>query len=163
MRHVLSIFVEDEPGVLSRVTGLFSGRGYNIDSLNVAPAQEQGVAHITLTTKGEAHIIEQIVKQLRKLVTVIKVVEFNGLDHVEREMLLVKVQADDVRRGEVLRIADIFRCKVVDVSLQDLTIEATGTSDKLGAVISLLQKFGIKEMNRTGVTAIRRSMQQQRT
>ena len=162
MRHVLSVFVEDEPGVLSRVTGLFSGRGYNIDSLNVAPALEQGVAHITLTTKGEPQIIEQIVKQLRKLVTVIKVVEFNGLDHVEREMMLVKVQADDAKRGEVLRIADIFRCKVVDVSLQDLTLEATGTSDKLVAVIALLQKFGIKELNRTGVTAIRRSMQQQR-
>lgn len=159
MKHVLSVLVENEPGVLSRVAGLFSGRGFNIESLNVAPALEEGVSHMTITTSGDDQIIEQIVKQLRKLVTVIKVVDFQELAVVEREMMLVKVQADDARRGEVLRLADIFRCKVIDVSLQDLTLEATGTHEKLGAIINLLMKFGIKEMNRTGITAIRRSMQ----
>lgn len=159
MRHILSVIVENEPGVLSRVAGLFSGRGYNIESLNVAPAIEEGVSHMTITTSGDDQIIEQIVKQLRKLVTVVKVVDYDELAFVGREMMLIKVQADDSRRGEVLRIADIFRCKVVDVSLTDLTLEATGDSEKLSAIINLLAKFGIKEMARTGVTAMRRSMQ----
>lgn len=160
MRHVLSILVENEPGVLSRVCGLFSGRGFNIESLNVAPAAEEGVSHITVSTSGDDQIIEQIVKQLRKLVTVIKVVDFQDLAVVEREMMLIKVQADDARRSEVLRITEIFRCKVVDVSLHDLTLEATGNHEKLAAIISLLSKFGIKEISRTGTAAIRRSMQQ---
>ena len=158
-RHVLSVLVENEPGVLSRVAGLFSGRGFNIESLNVAPTLEAGVSHMTISTSGDEQIIEQIIKQLRKLVTVIKVVDFQDLAVVEREMVLIKVQADDSRRGEVLRIADIFRCKVVDVSLVDLTLEATGTHEKISAVISLLGKFGIKELIRTGTVAMRRSMQ----
>lgn len=159
MRHVLSILVENEPGVLSRVCGLFSGRGFNIESLNVAPAAEEGVSHMTITTSGDDQIIEQIVKQLRKLVTVIKVVDFQDLAVVEREMMLIKVQADDARRSEVLRITEIFRCKVIDVSLQDLTLEATGNHEKLAAIIGLLSKFGIKEISRTGTTAIKRSIQ----
>ena len=159
MRHVLSVLVENEPGVLSRVAGLFSGRGFNIESLNVAPTLEAGISHMTITTSGDDQIIEQIIKQLRKLVTVVKVVDYQDLAAVEREMMLVKVQADDARRGEVLRIADIFRCKVVDVSLSDLTLEATGNHEKLGAVLNLLGKFGIKEITRTGTMAMRRSMQ----
>lgn len=159
MRHVLSVLVENEPGVLSRVAGLFSGRGFNIESLNVAPTLEEGVSHMTITTHGDDLIIEQIVKQLRKLVTVIKVVDFADITAVEREMMLVKVQADDARRAEVLRIVDIFRCKVVDVSLSDLTIEATGNYEKLQAILNLLGKFGIKEITRTGSMAMRRSMQ----
>ncbi|MDL2316378.1 acetolactate synthase small subunit [Desulfovibrio sp. OttesenSCG-928-A18] len=159
MRHVLSVLVENEPGVLSRVAGLFSGRGFNIESLNVAPTLEAGVSHMTIATSGDDQIMEQIVKQLRKLVTVIKVVDFQDLAFVEREMLLIKVQADDSRRGEVLRIADIFRCKVVDVSLVDLTLEATGNHEKIEAVISLLNRFGIKELTRTGTMAMKRSMQ----
>lgn len=159
MRHVLSVLVENEPGVLSRVAGLFSGRGFNIESLNVAPTLEEGVSHMTITTSGEEQIIEQIVKQLRKLVTVIKVVDFEGSAAVEREMMMVKVQADDARRAEVLRIADIFRCKVVDVSLNDLTLEATGDHGKIQAIVSLLARFGIKEIARTGTVAMRRSMQ----
>jgi acetolactate synthase-1/3 small subunit len=161
MRHVLSIFVDNEPGVLSRVVGLFSGRGFNIESLNVAPTLEPGVSHMTIVTNGDEQIIEQITKQLRKLVTVIKVVDYQDLAAVEREMMLVKVQADDSRRGEVLRIADIFRCKVVDVSLVDLTLEATGNLDKISAIIGLLGKFGIKELARTGMVAMRRSMQRE--
>ena len=161
MRHVLSVLVDNEPGVLSRVVGLFSGRGFNIESLNVAPTLESGVSHMTIVTSGDEQIIEQIIKQLRKLVTVIKVVDYQDLAAVEREMMLIKVQADDSRRGEVLRIADIFRCKVVDVSLVDLTLEATGNHDKLGAIIGLLGKFGIKELARTGTMAMRRSMQRE--
>lgn len=160
MRRVLSVLVENEPGVLSRVAGLFSGRGFNIESLNVAPTLEEGVSHMTITTRGDEQIIEQIVKQLRKLVTVIKVVDFEGMSAVEREMIMIKVHAEESKRGEVLRIADIFRCKVVDVSLADLTLEATGDYGKLRAIIQLLQKFGIKEMARTGTLSVRRTMQQ---
>ena len=160
MRRVLSVLVENEPGVLSRVAGLFSGRGFNIESLNVAPTLEEGVSHMTITTRGDEQIIEQIVKQLRKLVTVIKVVDFDGMSAVEREMMMIKVHAEESKRGEVLRIADIFRCKVVDVSLADLTLEATGDYGKLRAIIQLLQKFGIKEMARTGTLSVRRTMQQ---
>ena len=160
MRHVLSVLVENEPGVLSRVAGLFSGRGFNIESLNVAPTLEEGVSLMTITTSGEEQIIEQIVKQLRKLVTVIKVVDFIDVSAVEREMVMVKVQADDARRAEVLRIADIFRCKVVDVSLNDLTLEATGDHGKIQAILSLLARFGIKEIARTGAVAMRRGMQE---
>ena len=145
MRRVLSVLVENEPGVLSRVAGLFSGRGFNIESLNVAPTREDGVSLMTITTSGDEQIIEQIVKQLRKLVTVVKVVDFYGMAYVEREMMV--------------RIADIFRCKVVDVSLTDLTLEATGDHSKLQAIIQLLQKFGIKELARTGTLAVRRTMQ----
>ena len=159
MRHTLSVLVENEPGVLARVVGLFSGRGFNIESLNVAPTLEQGVSHMTIVTSGDEQIMEQIVKQLRKLITVIKVVDFQDLAAVEREMMLVKVQADDSRRGEVLRIADIFRCKVVDVSLMDLSLEVTGNYEKIEAIINLLTRFGIKELIRTGTMAMKRSMQ----
>ncbi len=159
MRHVLSVLVENEPGVLSRVSGLFSGRGFNVESLNVAPTLEPGVSHMTITTNGDDAIIEQIIKQLRTLITVLKVVDFKNTAVVEREMMLVKVQADDSRRGEILRIADIFRCKVVDVSLTDLTLEVTGNYEKLQAVINLLTKFGVKDLARTGVMAMRRTMQ----
>ncbi len=156
-RHVLSVLVENEPGVLSRVAGLFSGRGFNIDSLNVAPALEDGVSHMTITTYGDTAIIEQIMKQLHKIVTVIKVTEFEDIPAVEREMMLVKVQADGPLRGEILRTVDIFRCKVVDVSPTEMTIEATGNHEKLEAIVSLLRSFGIKELVRTGSLAMRRS------
>lgn len=159
MRHVLSVLVENEPGVLSRVAGLFSGRGFNIESLNVAPTLEEGVSLMTISTSGDDQIIEQIVKQLRKLVTVIKVVDFEDIAAVKREMVILKVNAEETRRAEVLRIADIFRCKVVDVSLTDLTLEATGDHGKIQAVIQLLTKFGIKEIARTGTVAMKRSMQ----
>jgi acetolactate synthase-1/3 small subunit len=159
MRHVLSVLVENEPGVLSRVAGLFSGRGFNIESLNVAPTLEAGVSHMTITTSGDEMIVEQIMKQLHKLVTVIKVVDFNELAAVEREMMLLKVQAEGAMRGEILRTVDIFRCKVVDVSPNEITIEATGNAEKLHAIISLFQRFGIKEVARTGSVAMRRSMQ----
>lgn len=156
-RHVLSVLVENEPGVLSRVAGLFSGRGFNIHSLNVAPALEEGVSHMTITTEGDSLILEQIMKQLHKIVSVIKVVDFSDIAAVEREMMFVKVQAEGPMRGEILRTVEIFRCKVVDVSSNEMTIEATGNQDKLDAIINLLQRFGIKELARTGSVAIRRS------
>ena len=156
-RHVLSVLVENEPGVLSRVAGLFSGRGFNIHSLNVAPALEEGVSHMTITTEGDSLILEQIMKQLHKIVSVIKVVDFADIPAVEREMMFVKVQAEGPMRGEILRTVEIFRCKVVDVSSNEMTIEATGNQDKLDAIVNLLQRFGVKELARTGSVAIRRS------
>ncbi|MGE4299831.1 MAG: acetolactate synthase small subunit [Desulfovibrionaceae bacterium] len=159
MRHILSVQVENEPGVLSRVAGLFSGRGFNIDALNVAPTLDAGVSLMTITTTGDDLIIEQIVKQLRKVVSVIKVVDMSDHANVQREMVLLKVNASDSRRAEVLRIVDIFRCKVVDVSTDDLTVEVTGDHGKITALINLLQRFGIKEIARSGPVALKRSMQ----
>lgn len=156
-RHVLSVLVENEPGVLSRVVGLFSGRGFNIDSLNVAPALEENVSHMTITTYGDNMIMEQIMKQLHKIVSVIKVNEFTDQAAVERGMMFVKVQAEGPARGEILRTVEIFRCKVVDVSHNEMTIEATGNYEKLEAILSLLQRFGIKEVARTGSMAMKRS------
>ncbi|ACS80453.1 acetolactate synthase small subunit [Maridesulfovibrio salexigens] len=159
MRHTLSVTVENEPGVLSRVAGLFSGRGFNIESLNVAPTLEEGVSHMTITTIGDEHIVEQIVKQLRKLVTVIKVVDMVEHKAVEREMVILKVNAEDNKRAEILRIVDIFRCKVVDVSPDELSIEVTGDHGKIEALINLLTRFGIKEVARTGTVAMKRALQ----
>lgn len=160
MRHILSILVENEPGVLSRVAGLFSGRGYNIETLNVAPTLSEGLSMMTITTEGDQAIVEQIVKQLRKLVTTLKVVDLTDVKSVEREMMLLRVDAEGANRAEVLRIVDIFRCKVVDVSPSELILEVTGTQDKLTALVSLLQRFGIKEVARTGAVAMRRGMQE---
>ncbi|RRD70215.1 MULTISPECIES: acetolactate synthase small subunit [unclassified Desulfovibrio] len=156
-QHALSVLVENEPGVLSRVVGLFSGRGFNIHSLNVAPSHEEGVSHITITTEGDSLILEQIIKQLHKIVSVLKVVDYEDIPAVSREMMFVKVQAEGPVRGEILRTVEIFRCKVVDVSHNEMIIEATGNHDKLEAIISLLQRFGIRELARTGAVAMRRS------
>jgi acetolactate synthase-1/3 small subunit len=159
MRHTLSVTVENEPGVLSRVAGLFSGRGFNIESLNVGPTLDPGMSIMTITTEGDEQIIEQIVKQLRKLITVIKVVDLTELKSVQRELVLLKVNANDANRAEILRTVDIFRCKVVDVSIDEITIEATGAHDKIDAIVSLLTRFGIKEIARSGMVALKRSMQ----
>ena len=158
-KHTLSVMVENEPGVLSRVAGLFSGRGFNIYSLNVAPTLEKGVSLMTIVAEGDDAIIEQIVKQLRKLIPTIKVKDLTEVKSVEREMVLLKVNAEDSKRAEVLRIVDIFRCKVVDVSPDEVTIEVTGDQGKIGALINLLTRFGIKEIARTGYVAMQRSMQ----
>jgi len=158
-KHTLSVMVENEPGVLSRVAGLFSGRGFNIYSLNVAPTLEKGVSLMTIVAEGDDSIIEQIVKQLRKLVPTIKVKDLTELNSVEREMVLLKVNAEDSKRAEILRIVDIFRCKVVDVSPDEVTIEVTGDEGKISALVNLLSRFGIKEIARTGYVAMQRSMQ----
>ena len=153
-KHVLSILVDNEPGVLSRIAGLFSGRGYNIDSLCVAETTDPKVSRITLVTKASLPVIEQIEKQLNKLINVIKVHDLTGKEYVEREMALIKVVAKPEHRAEILRTVDIFRCKVVDVGREHYTIEVTGDSGKLTAILNLLQPIGIKEIAKTGVIAM---------
>jgi len=155
-KHTISLLVDNEPGVLSRVAGLFSGRGFNIESLCVAETLDSSISRITLVTRGDDSVAEQIKKQLNKLITVIKVHDLTGTEYVEREMALVKVQAKADYRAEILRIVDIFRCNVVDVSPTHYTIEVTGTAEKLAAILSLLRPVGIKEIARTGVIALGR-------
>lgn len=156
MRHTISVLVENEFGVLSRVAGLFSGRGFNIESLCVAETLEPSVSRMTIVTRGNEQILEQIMKQLNKLINVIKVIDFQKGECVEREMALIKVSVDDKNRSEVLSIVDIFRGKVVDVSPKAYTIEITGDESKIKALIDLLQPMGIKEVVRTGKVAIAR-------
>jgi len=157
LRHTISVWVDNLPGVLLRVTGLFSARGFNIQSLCVAETVDPLVSRITLVTVGDELIVEQIIKQLRKLINVIKVVDLTPLEYVEREMALVKVKAEDRSRAEVLRIADIFRCRVVDVSPDTYTLEITGNHEKIKAVVGLLKGLGILEMVGTGTLAMQRS------
>ncbi len=159
MRHVLSVLVENEPGVLSRISGLFSGRGFNIETLNVGPTQDAGVSMMTITTSGDDQIIEQIIKQLRKLVTVIKVVDLTEFSSIEVEMMLIKIHTEDSKKAEIYRMLDVFRCKIVDVGMDDIVVEATGDNEKLRALLTLLQRYGIKEMARTGSVALKRSLQ----
>jgi acetolactate synthase-1/3 small subunit len=154
MKHTLSVLVENAPGALSRITGLFSGRAFNIESLNVAATLDPTLSHLTLVTVGDEFIIEQIIKQLRRLVDVFKVVDVSEGDFVEREMALIKVRAEEESRAEILRMCDIFRCKVVDVSPKSYTLEVTGPESKLKAVIELLRPIGIKEISRTGTIAM---------
>jgi len=156
MQHVISVVVDNEPGVLSRVSGLFSGRGFNIESLNVAETLDPTISRMTLVTRGNDQIIEQIIKQLNKLVNVIKVVDLAGSEYVDREMALIKVTAEAASRAEVLRIVDIFRGQVVDVSPKSYTLEITGNDKKIQAVVDLLAPFGIMEIVRTGRVAIAR-------
>lgn len=157
MKHTISVLVENVPGVLSRVTGLFSGRGFNIESLCVAETLDPKVSRITLVTSGNDQIVEQIIKQLNKLINVVKVTDFSTGESVQREMALIKVRADGDSRAELLRIADIFRAKVVDVSPEFYTIEITGDQNKLRAILDLLRHFQIKEIARTGTVAMARS------
>jgi acetolactate synthase-1/3 small subunit len=157
MKHTLSVLLQNRPGVLSRVTGLFSGRSFNIESLCVAETLDPKVSCLTLITSGDNAIIEQITKQLHKLIDIIKVVEINDGDFVEREMVLIRVNAEEHTRAEVLRIIDIFRGKVVDVSARSYAIEVTGSSSKIEAIIDILRPIGIKEIVRTGKIAIARS------
>jgi acetolactate synthase-1/3 small subunit len=156
MKHVISVLVDNEPGVLSRISGLFSGRGFNIESLNVAETLDPSISRMTLVTRGNDQIIEQIIKQLNKLVNVIKVLDLTGSEYVDRQMALIKVTAESASRAEVLRIADIFRGQVVDVSAKSYTLEITGNDQKIQAVIDLLAPIGIMEIVRTGKVAIAR-------
>ena len=155
-KHVLSILVENQPGVLSRISGLFGGRGYNIDSLCVAETTEPHVSRVTIVTTGSKQIIEQIIKQLHKLINVIKVIELTGTEFVQREMAIIKVNAKPEHRAEILRIVDIFRAKIIDVGLEHYIIEITGDKDKLSAILSLLKPSGIKEIAKTGIIALSR-------
>ena len=154
MRHTINVLVENEFGVLARVAGLFSGRGFNIESLSVAETLDPSISTMTIVTRGEDQILEQITKQLNKLVSVIKVTDLLGKEYVAREMVLVKVAAKTETRAEILNIADIFRGKVVDVSPKSYTIEVTGDVEKIKAFLALLKPMGIKEVARTGQVAL---------
>ena len=160
MQHTISVLVTNRFGVLSRVSGLFSGRGFNIDSLSVAVTQDPTVSRMTIVTRGDDKIIEQITKQLNKLVDVIKVSDFTDQKFVERELALIKVQATAATRAELLGIVDIFRCKVVDVSPKTYTLEITGDYEKVEAIIEILKPLGIKEIVRTGRVAIARAVRE---
>lgn len=155
-KHVITMLVDNEPGVLSRVVGLFGGRGFNIESLSVAETVTQGVSRITIVTKANPPVVEQIEKQLNKLINVIKVRDLTHVDAVKREMALICVKACPENRAEILRIVDIFRCKVVDVGLEHFIIEVTGDEGKLTALLSLLKPMGIKKIARTGAIALMR-------
>jgi acetolactate synthase-1/3 small subunit len=159
MRHTISILVENEFGVLARVCGLFSGRGFNIQSLTVAETLDASISRITLETVGDDQVVEQITKQLNKLVCVIKVIDFQDTVHVEREMALIKVAADERTRGEILNIVNIFRAKVIDVDPRSYIIEVTGSEEKIYAILNLLKPLGIKEIVRTGKVAMQRGGQ----
>jgi acetolactate synthase-1/3 small subunit len=154
MRHTISILVENEFGVLARVAGLFSARAFNIESLSVAETMDPTVSRITLVTRGDDQVLEQIEKQLNKLISVIKVTDFTETPHVTRELVLLKVAADERTRGELVQIVDIFRGKIIDVSRRSYVIEVTGTEDKIDALIELLKPIGIKEIVRTGTVAM---------
>lgn len=154
MRHVITLLVENEFGVLARIAGLFSGRGFNIESLCVAESMDPTMSTMTLVTRGDDQILEQVLKQLNKLIPVIKVVDLIEKDFVEREMVLVKVSATPETREEILRIVDIFRGKVVDVGTKTYTVEVTGDEKKVNAFLALLKPLGIKELVRTGRVAM---------
>jgi acetolactate synthase-1/3 small subunit len=156
MRHTISVLVENKFGVLTRVAGLFSGRGYNIDTLNVAPTHDATASRMTIVTHGDAATIEQIIKQLNKLPDVLKVQDFHTGEFVDRELVLVKVAVDSQSRAEVMQITSIFRAKIVDVQPQSLTIEITGTDSKVEKFLELMKAFGVTDVSRTGKVAMPR-------
>ncbi len=155
-RHTLSVLVEDQPGVLARISALFSRRGFNIDSLAVGPTELSGVSRMTIVVNVEELPLEQVTKQLNKLVNVLKIVELDPASAVQRELLLVKVKADPESRSHVLETVALFRAKVVDVATDTVTIEATGSRDKLEALLRVLEPFGVKELVQSGMVAVGR-------
>jgi acetolactate synthase I/III small subunit len=161
MRHTLSVLVENKPGVLTRVTSLFARRGFNIDSLAVGTTEDPTLSRITIVVNAENTPLEQVTKQLHKLINVIKVQDLDPKEMVDRELVLFKVNAPPDRRGEIIEIANVFRGKIVDVGKNSLTIEATGAGDKLAAMEDLLRGYGIKELARTGKIALSRALRDQ--
>ena len=156
MKHTLSVLVENKPGVLARVAGLFSRRGFNIESLAVGPTEVDAVSRMTIVVDAARQPLEQVTKQLNKLVHVLKIVELEREAAVERELQMVKVAASGATRGEIIEIADVFRAKVVDVDVDAITIEATGSPEKLAAMVRLLTPYGIRELVRSGMIAVGR-------
>ncbi|OGW02504.1 MAG: acetolactate synthase small subunit [Nitrospinae bacterium RIFCSPLOWO2_12_39_16] len=156
MRHTISVLVENKFGVLSRIAGLFSGRGFNIESLSVAESLDPNISRMTIVTRGDDRVIEQVTKQLNKLVDVIKVIDHTEEKFVDRELALIKINAESQLREEILRITEIFRGKVVDVSSKAYTVEVTGDEEKVEAFIEMLKPLGIKEIARTGRIAMSR-------
>jgi len=159
MKHTLSVLVQNEAGVLSRLVGLFSGRGYNIESLTVAPTQDAEYSRATIVTFGDDGVVEQITKQLNRLINTIKVIDISGEASIERELVLVKVAAKEEDRSEILRIAEIFDAKIVDATSKTYTLEAMGDDFKIKSFIELLRAVGIRELVRSGKVAISREMQ----
>ena len=155
-RHTISVLVENQFGVLTRIAGLFSGRGYNIDTLNVAPTQDPTASRMTIVTRGDDATLDQIVKQLNKLTEVMKVHDFREGEYVDRELVLVKVSVDARTRAEVMQVTDIFRAKIVDVQPKTLTIEATGDESKIEKFLELMRTFGVVDLTRTGKVAMPR-------
>jgi acetolactate synthase-1/3 small subunit len=155
-RHTLSVLVEDQPGVLARIASLFSRRGFNIESLAVGPTEHAGMSRMTIVVNVDQLPLEQVTKQLNKLVNVLKIVELDAETSIQRELLLVKVRADATVRSQVLEIVQLFRAKVVDVAADSLVIEATGNADKLDALLRVLEPFGVKELVQSGVVAVGR-------
>jgi acetolactate synthase-1/3 small subunit len=158
VRHIISALVENKPGVLAHIAGLFSARGYNIDSLAVSETEDARFSRATIVTGGEEAIIEQIRKQLERVVDVIKVQDFAGEDFVERDLMLIKVHAPQGRRGEIFELAEVFKCNVVDIGAKHMMLEVSGPENKLEALVALLKPYGIKEMARTGRVALRRGV-----
>ncbi|WAM34229.1 acetolactate synthase small subunit [Caldicellulosiruptor morganii] len=156
MKYTLSVLVENHPGVLSRVAGLFSRRGFNIDSLAVGVTEDPAISRMTIVVNGDDYIVEQVTKQLNKLIDVIKVKKLDPKEAVERELALIKVNASSQTRSDIIQITEIFRANIVDVSKETLTIEISGDEDKIDALIELLKQYGIREVVRTGLIAIER-------
>ena len=156
MRHTISILVENTFGVLTRVAGMFSGRGYNIDSLNVAPTHDSDLSRMTIVTSGNDATVEQIVRQLEKLVNVREITDFREHEYIDRELVLVKVKVGAKSRAEVMQITDIFRAKIVDVQPKSMTIEVTGNENKINKFIHLMDNFGVLDLTRTGMVALHR-------
>lgn len=155
-KHTISVLVENKFGVLARVSSLFSGRGFNIDTLNVGPTHREGLSRITATILGDDEALDQALKQLNKLVNVIEVEDFQEVDAVSRELILMRVQASSQTRSEILQICDIFRAKIIDVAVETVIIEVTGNANKIMAFLKLIEPFGIIEMARTGNVALKR-------
>ena len=156
MRHTISVLVENKPGVLARISGLFSARGFNIDSLAVGETEKPDVSRMTIIVKGDEKILEQVMKQLNKLIDVIKVSDYLGKEHIEIDLALIKVKADKKDRSEIMQIVDVFRAKILDVAPEAMIIEVTGREEKVLAIKELLKPFGIIEMVRTGIVAMAR-------
>ncbi len=156
MRHTISVLVENKFGVLARIAGLFSGRGFNIDTLNVAPTEDPALSRITVVVRGDDTVLDQINKQLLKLLNVIEVTDFKEGQAVERELVLVKVKADSRTRSEVIQIVDVFRAKIINVAPESVIVEITGDEGKINGFLSLTESFGVLELARTGKLAMRR-------
>ncbi len=156
MKHVISVLVENKVGVLARITGLFSGRGFNIESLAVGETENVNISRMTIVVSGDDSILEQVRKQLGKVIDTIKVTDFTGTDYVERDLMLIKVSAAPGKRSEVVELVDVFRGKIIDVGQKDMVIEISGPEDRLEAMLDLLRPYGIKEVARTGRIAMNR-------
>lgn len=158
MKHTIAVIVENKSGVLTRIAGLFSRRSFNIDSLSVGATDNPEYSRMTITVHGDEDVLEQVIKQLSKLINVIRVSELEAAESVEREMAIIKVNADRENRGEIMQIVDIFRASIIDMSARSMIIEATGDEEKVDAMVQLLRQFGIKELARTGKVSMTRGM-----